>query len=374
MTVTDTASAAITRYARGPLLGAIAVALGWHVVNDLTGTVTNWSRYRSPSVAVAVWLAFAAVGVLAAANLLRRDGRGIALAGGGIAVLLVAVAAQLVVCPPAAMFHLADWAWSNFAWFAMLLLWRYPLRWLIAAMAVDVLVALAVLLLTREMDRVELARFAMIVFSSSAIEFSVAWGGRALENRARHAVRAASELAEIRTTQAAAEQVHADRQRRYQDIGQAVRRLLAGLAEGRLDPSDPAARRACAVGASHLRRLIAEHDDSPSPLVHELRACADLAERRGVQVSLETVGSLPRLPVPIRRALTDAPMHLLVAARNRARITVIWSDDDREVEVSVVADGDPGPGGPSPVDGVTSSRVQEGDTLWVRTRWRDRSP
>ena len=123
--------------------------------------------------------------------------------------------------------------------------------------------------------------------------------------------------------------------------GPAVRQLLAGLAGGELDPADERVQHRCSVEASRLRRLIAEHDDAPSPLVHELRACADMAERRDVAVTLETAGTLPVVPVQVRRALTEAPIHLLAAARTQARVTVLYGADDGEVEVSVVADAAP---------------------------------
>ncbi len=97
-----------------------------------------------------------------------------------------------------------------------------------------------------------------------------------------------------------------------------------------------------------------------------------MAERRDVAVTLETAGSLPVVPVQVRRALTDAPIHLLAAARTQARVTVLYGADDGEVEVSVVADAAPPEGsaaaGP---EGVEVHFAREGDTQWVRARWRN---
>ena len=175
--------------------------------------------------------------------------------------------------------------------------------------------------------------------------------------------------------------MHADRQRRYRGIGQAVRQLLAGLATAELDPAEARVQQRCAVEASRLRRLIAEHYDAPSPLLHELRACADVAERRGVAVTLETAGILPRIPVQVRRALTEAPIHVLATARTQVRVTVVSVADPPEVEVSVVADAEadgalarPTGGGADGAHGVevTWSSEGEGKDRWVRTHWRDR--
>jgi hypothetical protein len=44
------------------------------------------------------------------------------------------------------------------------------------------------------------------------------------------------------------------------------------------------------LAATQLRRLFAENDDVPDPLVHELSACIDVAERRGLAVSLAVSG------------------------------------------------------------------------------------
>jgi hypothetical protein len=370
MAIDPAASAATARYARGPLLGAIVVAGFWHVTNDLAGVAFGWSDYSSPPLVAAVWLVLTIVGVLAAVDLLQGRRRSAVWAFAGIAVLLAAVAAQVATCPGDLTFSMANWAWANFPWFAMLLLWRWPLGWLFAAMGANVLTTLVAMGLTRDLDRVTLARYATVVLGAGAIQLGVAWGGRVLESRARQATREASERAKILTAQAAGETVHHDRQRRYRETGQVAQHLLAGLASGRLDPTDPTTQRQCAVGASRLRRLIVEHDDVPSRLVHELRACADVAERRGVAVSLETVGNLPPLPVEVRRAMTEAPMHVLAAARSQARITVVWSGDDREAEVSVVADADVEPAPSPPTEGVETLTAREGDTLWLRTRWR----
>lgn len=102
--------------------------------------------------------------------------------------------------------------------------------------------------------------------------------------------------------------------------------------------------------ASRLRRLFAETDDVPDPLVHELRACTDIADRRGVLVDLQVRGRLPELDRGTRRSLTERPLVALAGAERHARVTVVARHD--EVAVSVVAD--------------------TGDTAdgWVEERWR----
>jgi len=279
------------------------------------------------------------------------------------------------------IFATTNWAWATFGWQALLLLWRWPLRWLLCALGVNMALCLATAYATGPLDRVSLSRMVMVFWGTASIQVAVAGGARALVRLAERAARAGAERAELLAARQAAERVHADRQRRYRGIGQAVRQLLAGLATAELDPAEARVQQRCAVEASRLRRLIAEHYDAPSPLLHELRACADVAERRGVAVTLETAGILPRIPVQVRRALTEAPIHVLATARTQVRVTVVSIADPPEVEVNVAADAEadgastrPTGGGADGAHGVevTWSSEGEGKDRWVRTHWRDR--
>lgn len=67
----------------------------------------------------------------------------------------------------------------------------------------------------------------------------------------------------------------------------------------------------------------------------------DAVERHGVAVTLETRGTIPSLPVPLRRALLEAPMSTLASAIGSARIVIMAGP--QALSVSVVTDGPPGP-------------------------------
>src|SRR6266511_3617252 len=178
--------------------------------------------------------------------------------------------------------------------------------------------------------------------------------------------------AETLTAQRTAEEVHRMRQRRFQALQHTTAHILAALADGRALPSDPSVQRSCAMEAARLRRLFAETDDLPDPLVHELEACADVAERRGVAVDLAVIGSLPGVPVNVRRALAEPPIELLSAAKTSARITVAGLGD--QVVIGVVADADLARVDSGHGPDVAVSWFREGERLWVETRWPDRSP
>jgi len=372
--IDEAAVAATQRYARGTAIAAVVIAGSWHVANNLFCTVTGWGQYRWPLLAVAAWLVVAGLTVLGAVNVLApwaRRSRALPIVG--IPVLLACVQVVLVSARGSDVISNANWGLDSFGWYAMLLLWRWPLRWLFVALGLNWGIGFALAVATGPVDGVEISRYLVVIYTSAAMQLVVAGGAMVLRRHARRTAQAAAERAEVATARAAAEAVHGDRQRRYREIGEAVRALLAGLASGAVSPTDPAVQRQCAVEASRLRRLIAEHDDVPSPLVHELRACADVAERRDVAVALEIAGSLPPLPRRVRRALTEAPMHVLAGARRHARVTVFSATEPREVEVSVVADTDDGASAVPPgSDGVELVCSEEGGVRWIRVRWTDR--
>ena len=377
-------------YARGTAIAAILVVVSWHLAFDLSSTVAAWGKYREPMLVGAAWVVSGALIGIGSVILLRRDDRRplwpVAV---GVPLLLLCTAAVMYASwtsnltskyDTVGLFTAANWAWGSFGWFALVLLWRWPLRWLVATIGLNTFAVFVMLALTDELNRLVASRFTLTTYGTLALQFGVAGGALALQRTARRTVSAANERVELDAARQAADEVHADRARRYREVGQAVRAVLAGLAHGQLDPSDPEVQRRSAIGASRLRRLIAEHDGAPEPLMHELRALADVAERRDVAVTLETAGDVPALPVQVRRALTEAPMYLLAAARTQARVTVVSSPDGQEVEASVVADCGDGPADvPGGLDGVDMlarhddvevTWSNEGGTWWVRARWR----
>jgi len=119
--------------------------------------------------------------------------------------------------------------------------------------------------------------------------------------------------------------------------------------------------------AARLRRLMAESDDSPDPLVHELHACADAAQRRGVAVDIETAGVLPAVPAQARRVITDTAIAILAGARSLARVTVIAVRAG--VAVSLVADSPVPAALPAAADGVVIELQEDQRSVWVEATW-----
>jgi hypothetical protein len=143
--------------------------------------------------------------------------------------------------------------------------------------------------------------------------------------------------------------------------------LLAGMADRTLDPRDEAVRQRAALAATQLRRLFAENDDVPDPLVHEVSACVDFAERRGLNVVLAVSGEPVPVPTAIRRELTTPLMTALAAARSQARVSVLRAGD--EIRVAVITDGEPD----EPPEGSLNVQVEchaLGQRSWMEAKWR----
>lgn len=256
----------------------------------------------------------------------------------------------------------AEWSYGLVGWFALALLMdRSPLAaavFLSAHASVDVL-----RLLWYDQDPVRGSVVTVLVLTE---QLTVVAAVRVLRRIADRARETAAATARGRTAEEIAERLQADRRARYADLADTTGPLLARIATGH--PVDAETRRRCLVEAARMRRLFAEDDEAADPLLHELRGCADLLDRRGVTVYIGTCGDGPTVPADVRRALTDPIMRTMIAARGRARVTVLGSPE--EVTVSVVADADPGEVAERPAAGVRVTRFDDDGQVWVEATWR----
>jgi hypothetical protein len=358
---------AATEFATGAAKAVILLAGVWHLVNDLLATLVGGPT----PVGVAVWAAYTAVGVPAAIAVLRgRTASRTAVLAGAV-VLLAGAAAMHAAAGPEARFSFTNWAWAAAGWFAVLLWWRRSLRGFLLFLAANAVLSFVVLIGFGDGDRLDVAMLLMVVYGTSALQLTVFAGGRALDAAVRRSARARAGTERMLAARQAAEEAHEARRDRYSAARVAAETLLLGLADGRLDVDDPAVRDRCAVAAARLRRLVTEPDDVPDQLIHDLRAAADMAERRGVAVTVEQVGAVPPMPLPVRRALADAPACAVASAHQRARITVVSVAGT--VTVAVVGDGDLDTPQTARHDDVAVSVDREGAQAWVQTCWTDPS-
>jgi hypothetical protein len=362
-------------FERGAMYGALAIAGWWHLINDTAGVVTHWTAYRQPYggwISAALWTVFTVIGVVAATRLFRGRPRGRWFPPAAGIALLAGVVINIVVCvrpgsdATPLVFSNADWAVGVAGWVGILVFWRARLGFVLCLFAGNVLCELAALQIAAPLDRRGFALWTAAAYGITMLQVVFVFGARFLQGYGDRVARSVQRQNRALAAWHAANAVHDDRRQRYAQIGAAAADLLAELAAGHADHTDAAIRHRSSVEAARLRRLLAERDDVTDRLLHELRACADVAARRGVAVDLVTVGALPPLTVDVRRALTERPARLLATARSWARVTVAATDE--EVSVGVVVDGVLAE---QELAGLAAVGIgQEGEGLWLETMWR----
>ncbi|GAA4526238.1 MULTISPECIES: hypothetical protein [Nonomuraea] len=349
------------------LLVAVAIAGGLGGAN----LMRHWDVYEWP-VAQVVALAMLAAVLACEAVLLVRRRPWNRLRWAAVAVVLAASALSYATLPDGRTSTTTDWIFGAANWAGFTVLLDRPLRTSAGFLAAHELVALLHLFLFDEPDRQALARFATGSVTVIGFPLCVAVGAAVLRGLSAAATTAQRELERVRVVEAVAAASHRRRQQRFTELSASTIPLLEGFADNSLRPDDPAVQRLCAIEAARMRRLFAETDTVADPLVHELRHCADVADRKGVEVELDTRGQWPTPPVAVRRDLTEPVLTVLATAASRARVTVVGSAD--LVSVSVVADSGevdvPDPATP----GVLVETLRNDETVWMEVRWQPTAP
>ncbi|MCZ7418702.1 hypothetical protein O7605_04115 [Verrucosispora sp. WMMA2121] len=363
------AAAAVARISdRGARIVAVTIALVWHLAIGLPAVLAAGSALAVPAVVLGGWLLVAALGVIAGIRLLRDTPLPAAPLAGLLLVVDVAVFAAV---GRSHLFSPANWVWGTLAWFFLVALWGRPVGRLLALLAAHAATALTAVVLHGATQAADLARATMALYGTSSLPVAVFAGAAALAALSRQRAATAATTNAMVAEREAAERARHERGERLNLVSRAASEVLTELARGQADPADPEVQRRCVRAAARLRRLIAESDDVPHPLLHELRAAADLAERNGLPIDLVTIGSPPPLPVRIRRGLADPLTAGLADARDWARLTVVSSPD--EVVVSLVTpdrEGPDDPGHPAEDDGqVEHLYERDGKIRWTQTRW-----
>ncbi|GAB1511552.1 hypothetical protein [Actinophytocola sp. KF-1] len=289
-----------------------------------------------------------------------------------VAAVFTASALATTGIPATELMSEAEWSYGVIGWFGLLLL--VDRGALATAVFLGVHTAGSFTQLIAAGQGGQAADLVVVTAVVLGCQLPVLAAATALRGLAARAAAAAARAARLRTADAIAEQLHADRRARYADLATTTVPLLTDLKTGAADLSDDRVRADYAVAAARLRRLFAEHDEVVDPLLHELRACLDLAERNGIAVYLGTCGEHPTPPLAARRALTEPVLRTLAAAGTRARVTVLGSADG--VTVSVVADArETQPPEPEPTGGddVTVTRLVDGKEVWVEATWQART-
>jgi signal transduction histidine kinase len=353
----------------------VDTALRWSVVVmnliilfglDLPRLIANQQHYRSLAIQVLTLVVLTAVTLVVAWHLWRKRPLGF-LRWPLVAVVFAISALCTDAIPPDLRLGLAHWSEGDAAWTLLLLVLDYRVVVMAVFLAAHYAMTFTQTALGGDaaITVAEAVNATVVVFS-----YQLAVGVVTVVLRPVAITAAAVTYREerLRTERAVAEQVHRDRTERYAALADSTAPLLAALASGEADPGDPVFRRACAVEAARVRRLLAEDTSVPDQLSHELRACVELAERNGITVHFAERGERPQVPKSVRRALTDPALAALATAASTARVTVIGAAD--EVTVSVVADA-PAEQVPTATDpAIKVTATDNGGKLWIKTTWR----
>jgi hypothetical protein len=323
--------------------------------------------YRPAWAADTAFAALAVVSVVCAAWVLRGKALPLAVVVPGTVVSLIASAVATAAVPPGKYFSELDWSFGLVGWHLFLLL-ADRIAVLVAALGVYAAGSVVQFATAGLPDRAGIGTAAIGLLSVISFQFAVVLVVQVVHRGARQAAEVAAERDRLTTRQALAEQRGLDHRLRFAGQLGATLPLLAGMADGTLDPRTPATRQQVALAATQLRRLFAENDDVPDPLVHELSACVDVAERRGLTVSLAISGETVLMPMAVRRELTGPVITALSAARSRARVSLLRADD--EVRVAVVADAGTADLITSDSPGVEVAWYAHGEQMWMEARWR----
>jgi hypothetical protein len=351
-------------YLRNYSLGMVLVAVVVCLANFLSAAPRQPAGGRLNLLCLLVYLA----AVACSAARIMRGSQWRILAWCWLAALLLSSVALRSQLPVEQTGYGADWSFGAFGFVAAVVLFGQPLAEMVVALIANCCIGLGVLAALGQLNQQTLVPYAATTVGVSVFPLAAAIFYPQLVRVARLAAQDIRGRQALLAQELKASQVAADRAHRSAAIEMSAAPLLQALADGSADPQDPQIRTAARIESARLRRLFAEVDEVGEPLLHEVRASMDAVERHGVAVTLETRGSIPGLPVMLRRALLEGPMSTLASAVGSARIVIIAGP--RALSVSVVTDGPPGPA-PAPPgrpDTTTTTTTAENVT-WTQTSW-----
>lgn len=354
------------RLRRGLRIATLVIAAVIVCGLGLAHLLDHLDRYEPPGAQLVAFGALVAVLAGEAVLLSRRRPWG-NLRFAAIALILAAAVLSYATLPEGRTSTTVDWMFGAANWAGLVVLLDRPPRTIGAFLLAHELTAILNLVLFDEPSRDAWLRLATGSVNVVGYPLCVAMISGALGRVGLAAARAERELERTRTEEAIAAESHRRRQRRFEELADTTVPLLTGLADGSLPPTDTGVKRRCAIEAARMRRLFAQVDVVDDPLLHELRNCADVADRKGVEVELDTSGRVPELPPEVRRELTEAALTALATAESCARVTVAASPE--LVSLSVVADCGALELTAGPSGRVLVETFHDDELTWMEATW-----
>lgn len=373
---------AAVRFIRGQLLYgaqlvALLICLVWQFAISLRRLMAHQDVYHPAWAQTAAFLCLVAVAVTGGAHLLRGRRIPPGVRGWSLGSVLAVSAVSAYTLPPEQATGPADWAFGVVGWHALFLLADLRVRVFAAFLGAHIGINASAVALSGAPTAADAAVLGIATIGSCGLQLSVGvLMTHLLHGTAPAAGSAAAREEDLRTRERIHEHLQSDHKERYRALTATTVPLLVGLGHGVLSPHDEEVRLRCGVEGARMRRLFAEGDAVSDPLLNELRACVEVAEHRGVTVSLAVRGGPGEVPVEVRRELIDPVAVTLARTRSAARVTVVWTP--RTVRVSVVgvdcADDRPaGAAAPShgraTDSGVSVVRTRRGESTWAEASW-----
>ncbi len=309
-------------------VGALAVILP---VGMLVQTLATLDNYRQPLAAVAVWLGI----LLAAAWLVPR-----ALARGlsrpeALAAIALAAAAVTAVGLDRRTYLAAgslDWTILGTVWLlALVALSRSAWLWVPGAALVIAAHAFFVVHLLGA-SPLGLARAAAGGYAVGVVLAIFAALRPTLRTHSEIAVRRAELGSRSAAERAAVAAIHADRADRMALLEVEALPLLRGIADGSLDPADPAVRRKCAEHATTLRRALVHRTEQADGLLAALGPALATARARDMPAEIQVVGD-PGRPDREVSGATLAAVHTVIQALPPQPVILTVLSAGHEVEL-----------------------------------------
>jgi hypothetical protein len=337
---------------------------------ELPVLLANQDSYVSTAAQAAAFTVFTAVALVEVVAILRgrrlRRSRWLWVT----LVLLVSAIATMTVVPQR-LLGIPHWSFGTVGWLLVLMTLGEPIGVLAALLGAHYLVT-AVQVAAAGQAATTLTGAVNQAVISSTFQLMVATLAALLRRIAVAASRAGRAQERLRTAEAISERLDADRARRTAELVTTSGPLLAGLASGRLDPASPQVRRRCAVEAARMRRLFVTDSSDLDPLVGQLRACIELAERgNGLRVQFAVRGEPCAVPARARLALTEVAAAVLATATDAVRITLVRTSSEitvsavttagRDVEATLAA---------LHVDGAAITTVSTAGRVQAKATWR----
>jgi hypothetical protein len=288
-------------YATGLPRMAAGVAMIWQFA-ILIQVLAYLHNFRQPAAVIAVWL-----GLLAAAAWLLPRARAGRFRGTDAAVAIAVAVAAVALVGWERRLHAAgavDWSVIGTAWLlALVALCRPAWEWLTGALLVFAVHA-AVVFRVLGVTALGQTRLAATGYTVLVILAGFAALRPAIRAQARVAARRAALASQTAAERAAADAVQQDRRRRLAVLEAEALPLLRGIADGTLDPADPAVRRDCAEHAAALRRALVHRTEQADGLLAGLGPALSTARARDMPVEIQVVGD----PGPPGRDVAQATL------------------------------------------------------------------